>query len=78
MQIIIIIWYLYEDNNNKKHKIEDSWLKRGQMIIVSGIRMGDTFYPRIYNDTIYKHTISLIKEVNKDGTLLLQNERTKI
>lgn len=67
-----------EDNNNKKHKIEDSWLKRGQMIIVSGIRMGDTFYPRIYNDTIYKHTISLIKEVNKDGTLLLQNERTKI
>ena len=67
-----------EDNKNKKHKIEDSWLKRGQMIIISGIRIGDTFYPKIYNDTIYKHTISLIKEVNKNGTLLLQNERTKI
>jgi DNA polymerase-3 subunit alpha len=63
--------------DGKSHRVEESWLKRGQMIIVSGIRIGDTFYPRIYNDTIYKHTVALIKEVNKDGTLLLQYERTK-
>lgn len=66
------------DSDNKKHVVEKSWLERGQMIIVSGIRMGDTFYPRVYNDTIYKHTINLIKEVKKDGTLLLQAERTKV
>lgn len=66
------------DDNGKKHAVEKSWLERGQMIIVSGIRMGDTFYPRIYNDTIYKHTINLIKRVNEDGTLLLQTERTKV
>ena len=29
----------------------------------------------IYNDTIYKHTVNLIKEVKEDGTLLMQAER---
>jgi len=65
------------DEKGDKHVVEESWLKRGQMIVVSGIRNGDTFYPRIYNDTIYKHTINRIVEVNEDGTLLLQYERTK-
>lgn len=66
------------DEKGDKHIVEESWLKRGQMIIVSGIRSGDTFFPRIYNDTIYKHTINLIKKVNTDGTLELQIERAKV
>ena len=66
------------DEKGDKHVVEESWLKRGQMIIVSGIRNGDTFFPRIYNDTIYKHTVNLIKKVNTDGTLELQIERAKV
>ena len=65
------------DDGNKT-VLEDSWLKRGNLLLVSGIRRDDQFWPMIYNDTIYKHTINFIKEVNADGTLNLQVERTKI
>lgn len=63
---------------DKKTVLEESWLKRGNLLLISGIRREDQFYPLIYKDTIYKHTINLIKEVHKDGTLLMQTERTKI
>ena len=64
--------------DGKKKRIEESWLKRGNLITVQGIRRGDQFVPMIYNDTIYKHTVNLINEVREDGTLLLQSERTYI
>ena len=66
------------DENGKKNVIENSWLTRGNLLLISGIRRDDQFWPMIYNDTIYKHTINLIKTVNKDGTLDLQVERTKL
>jgi DNA polymerase-3 subunit alpha len=64
--------------DGKKKRIEESWLKRGNLITCQGIRRGDQFVPMIYNDTIYKHTVNLIKEIHEDGTLLMQTERTKI
>ena len=64
--------------DGKKKRVEESWLKRGNLITCQGIRRGDQFVPMIYNDTIYKHTVNLIKEVHEDGTLLMQTERTKI
>ena len=67
-----------DENSDKKTRLENSWLKRGNLIIVAGIRRDDQFLPRIYKDTIYKHTINLIQEVHEDGTLLLQSERTQI
>lgn len=66
------------DENGKKNVIENSWLTRGNLLLISGIRRDDQFWPMIYNDTIYKHTINLIKTVNEDGTLDLQVERTKL
>lgn len=65
-------------DDGKKTVLEDSWLKRGNLLLISGIRRDDQFWPMIYNDTIYKHTINYIKKVNADGTLDLQVERTKI
>ena len=64
--------------DGKKKRIEESWLKRGNLIIVSGYRRDDQFRPLVYNDTIYKHTVNLIQEVREDGTLLIQSERTRI
>lgn len=64
--------------DGKKKRLEESWLKRGNLIIVSGYRRDDQFRPLVYNDTIYKHTVNLIQEVREDGTLLIQSERTKI
>ena len=64
--------------DGKKKRLEESWLKRGNLITCQGIRRGDQFVPMIYNDTIYKHTVNLIKEVREDGTLLLQSERIRV
>lgn len=65
-------------SDKSKTVLEESWLKRGSKITVAGIRRGDQFFPMIYADTIYKHTVNLIKEIYEDGTLLLQAERTKV
>lgn len=62
-------------NSKKKTVIEESWFKRGNKIIVAGVRREDQFFPMIYADTIYKHTVNLIKKINNDGTLELQLER---
>ena len=70
-----------KENENKKGSktvIEKSWLTRGNLLLISGIRRDDQFWPMVYNDTIYKHTINLIKKVNENGTLELQVERTKV
>lgn len=68
-----------EDNENgKKTVLEKSWLSRGNLLVFAGIRRDDQFWPMVYNDTIYKHTVNLIKNINNDGTLDLQIERTKI
>jgi DNA polymerase-3 subunit alpha len=64
--------------NGKKTTIEDSWLKRGNKLLVSGYRRGEQFIPWIYNDTIYRHRINLIENVNEDGTLKLKAERAKV
>lgn len=64
--------------DGKKKRLEESWFKRGNLIIISGYRRDDQFRPLVYADTIYKHTVSLINEVYKDGTILIQSERTKI
>ena len=63
--------------SGKKKRMEESWLKRGNLLTVQGIRRGELFIPMVYNDTIYKHTVNLINEVRDDGTLLLQSERIK-
>ena len=66
------------DAEKKKTVLEESWFKRGNLIAVCGIRRDDQFYSMIYKDTIYKHTVNLVKEIKSDGTLLLQSERTKV
>lgn len=64
--------------DGKKKTIENSWLKRGNKLLVSGYRRGEQFIPWIYNDTIYKHRINLIEHINEDGTLQLKAERAKV
>ena len=66
------------NDKGEKQVVENSWFKRGNLIIVAGYRREDTFVPKVYQDTAWKHTTNLITTVNYDGTLELQLERTKI
>lgn len=52
---------------NKKTSVEESWFKRGQMITVTGYRNGDIFRCYNYGDTIFKHTTSLITNIDEKG-----------
>ncbi len=59
-----------------KHVVEKSWFDRGSMIMVQGIRSGDTFITKKYSSSI-GHQLYHILQVDKEGDLILQNERYK-
>ena len=64
--------------NNKVIK-DRSWFERGTLLLISGIRQGDTFKCKKYSNSVYgNHTIMKINKVNKDGTLRIQSERYQI
>lgn len=54
--------------DGKKHVLEKSAFARGNKIIVTGVRDGDSFLAKKYKNTPY-HRIELIDKVNDDGTL---------
>ena len=60
--------------DGKKHVKEHSFFKRGQKIIVTGIRRGDQFFAKKYSKTPY-HLVELITEVDNDGFLVTKGTR---
>lgn len=66
------------NSKGEKKVLEEPWFKRGTLIIVAGFRRGDDeFVVRNYTDTIYAHTTNKILAVNSDGSLEIQQERTR-
>lgn len=62
--------------DGKKHIVERSWFKRGNMIIINGMRSGDNFICKKYASTI-GHQLYKINEITINGDLILQDERYK-
>jgi len=61
-----------------KHVIEKSWFNRGNMIVVQGVRMEDTFIPKKYTNTGMAHQLYKISEISKDGSeIKLQSTRAQ-
>ena len=54
--------------DGKKHVIEKSAFSRGNKIIVTGIRDGDSFIAKKYKNTPY-HRVEIISKVYEDGTI---------
>ena len=63
---------------DKKKVVEESWFSRGSNLLVYGMRRGDMFYPKKYQDSIYQHTVSLITDVFDNGQMSIQNERAQV
>ncbi len=59
-----------------KHVKEKSWFNRGSMIVVQGMRSGDVFIAKKYASSA-GHQLYKIDQINKDGTVILRNERYK-
>lgn len=62
--------------DGKKHVIEKSWFSRGNKIIVTGIRIEDSYVAKKYKNTPY-HFIELITEI-EDGKIKTRGERAQV
>ena len=60
--------------DGKKHVVEKSWFSRGNKIMVNGFRRGNDLVLKKYKNTPYP-VLSLITEINDDGTLEYKSER---
>lgn len=54
---------------------EKSWFERGTKLLITGYRRDEQFVPKKYSDSIFKHSVQLIKDIDKNGILSLQSER---
>lgn len=54
---------------------DENWLKRGNLIMVSGYRRNDAFFVKRYKNTIFQHSVTLIEKINEDKSLSLKLER---
>lgn len=61
--------------DGKKKILERSWFTRGNKLMISGIRRGDNFIPKVYKNHRFEAPVELISNVNEDGTLELKSYR---
>ena len=60
--------------DGKKRILERSWFSKGNLLLVQGLRRGDSFIPKKRKDSIYP-VISKINKVLDNGNLELQLDR---
>ena len=63
-----------KSSDGTKKVIEKSWFNRGNMVLIQGIRSGDSFLPKKYASS-GGHQLYKINEILEDGDLVLQTER---
>lgn len=59
----------------KKKVVEKSWFQKGNKLIITGIRQGDTFMPKRYKNSIYQHVVMLIDDIKPNGEISVVTER---
>ncbi|MGD7046965.1 DNA polymerase III subunit alpha [Rossellomorea marisflavi] len=65
-------------SSGKKEVVEPSWFTRGNKLLITGFRRGNQFSPRTYKNSIYRHTVALIEDIDDQGNLTLKTEREEI
>lgn len=65
-----------KNEEGTKKVMERSWFNRGNMIMVQGIRLGDTFVTKKYASSV-GHQLYHILDIKEDGSLILQDKRYK-
>lgn len=63
--------FAYYDRNTDDDK---SWLTRGNKLVVIGFRRGEMFIPRVYSDSVYKHSIVRVAGI-EDNKVKFKLER---
>jgi len=65
------------DADGKKKVIEESWFKKGTLLMIQGIRRDSNFIPKKYKKSPYP-VISKIINMDDNGVLELQEERMEV
>lgn len=74
-------WYKAQlsepDGQGGKTVVDPSWFKRGQALILTGVRMGESdFKIKAYKSSIFRHKVQKIVSVdNKKGEMVIQSYR---
>lgn len=66
-----------DSSTKKKTVIDDSWFKRGNKIIVHGMRRENMFMVKTDYTSGYSRTVGLIEDVRPDGSLGIRYTRNK-
>lgn len=64
-----------DEVTGKKTIIERSWFRRGNKLMIAGLRRGDSFVPKIYKNGVFEFPIELITNLNEDGSIDVAGER---
>ena len=64
-----------DEVTGKKTIIERSWFKRGNKLMIAGIRRGDNFVPKVYKKGLFEFPIELIYSIDDSGIVELAGER---
>lgn len=57
-----------------KKVIEQGWFSKGTLVVLQGIRRGDSFFLKNYKKSVY-HQLYKITEIHSNGTVEMTNER---
>lgn len=63
------------EQTGKKTIIERSWFRRGNKLMVAGIRRGNDFVPKVYKKCAFEFPIELITEIEDNGEVKVAGER---
>lgn len=63
--------------DGSKTVLEKSWFQKGTLLLIQGIKRGDSYVPKHYKSSVYP-VISKINEVREDGSFDLQFERIEV
>lgn len=68
--------YIKDEETGKKKITERSWFTRGNKLVISGIRRGDSFVPKAYKNYKYDYSIGLIEDIDyTTGAITIKTER---
>ncbi|MBQ2884995.1 MAG: DNA polymerase III subunit alpha [Alphaproteobacteria bacterium] len=67
-----------DEITGKKTIVERSWFKRGNKLMVVGIRRGDNFVPKMYkNNPYFTYPIELITNIDENGNVDVAGDRAE-
>ena len=66
------------NDDGTKTVLEKSWFQRGTKLLVTGFRRGENFVPRQYKDSLYRHSVQLIKGIDDNGDLEMVSDRIDV